>query len=126
MLANRLPELGRFAAVGGLTLVVYLGLFAGLTYLGLGNFWAALAAAAVGVAISYALQRGWTFNSRAPVRKSLPTFLIIHISGAILNAAVIELATGLLALPSLAGLALGAAVYGIYSYSAQKLWCFPE
>lgn len=121
-----LPELGRFGMVGGTTLVVYLGLFVALERLAFGPFMAALVAAAAAVVVSYALQRSWTFQSRAPMRQSLPRFVAIHASGAVLNAAVVELVAGVLALSSTYALVLGAAVYGAYSYSAQKLWCFRE
>lgn len=125
-IGRMLPELARFAAVGGTTLAIYLGLFAGLSHLGAGRFLAALCAAAVAVAVSYVLQRSWTFQSYAPMRQSLPKFVAIHASGALLNAAVVELAAGTLAIPSAYALLLGAGLYGAYSYSAQKLWCFRE
>lgn len=120
----RLFEIVRFGLVGGTTLALYLGLFAILVGSGTSDFTGALVAATLAVALSYLLQRNWTFHSGAPLKRSLPAFLAIHAAGALVNAAIVGFGTGPMALPLAYALVAGAAVYGAFSYLLQKLWCF--
>ncbi|WP_039723004.1 MAG: GtrA family protein [Roseitalea porphyridii] len=119
-----LTELVRFCMVGATTLALYVVLFVLLSQIAEDHFLPALSAGTVAALVSFILQRNWTFRSKAAVQDSLPKFLLIHGAAAALNALCVEFAAGTLGLPVYAALTFGAAVYGAFSYLAQKLWCF--
>jgi putative flippase GtrA len=82
-------QLARYAIVGIVTNVLGYLLYLGITALGLGPKKAMTILYVVGVLISFAGNRRWTFSHEGPVGASLLRFSIAHLAGYALNFAIL-------------------------------------
>jgi putative flippase GtrA len=88
---QRLLELIRFGMVGGLSTLIYLGLYAGVIALGGGFVLAALVAFAVSTTSGYLLHHRFTFRTDDPTGRGWVRWLL-------LQGSVVAINIGLLAL----------------------------
>jgi putative flippase GtrA len=101
----------RFGAVGAVNTGVGIAAIYGLMFFaGAGPVAANLAGYATGMAVGFALNRSWTFESRRPVADVLPRYLLVLGLAYVLNLAIVVAATSRLGwnpyLAQLAGIAL--------------------
>lgn len=117
-------QLARFLTVGLLNTAVGLGLTWLLMALGSNTIAANAAGFAVGMTVSFTLNRKWTFAHRGDWRASLPRWLAVAAVAYVANLAVM-LATsrGLGINPYYAQL-LGTGTYTIVSYLGSKRFAF--
>lgn len=100
-LRRLLPEVARFSLVGALALLVSEALSAALNVqAGVGLPASGVAAAMVGVGVSYAGNRYWTFRhrQRTSVAREGIRYLVLSVAGLAIQVASLRLATGLLGL----------------------------
>ncbi|MEM8796088.1 MAG: GtrA family protein [Pseudomonadota bacterium] len=80
--------------------------------------------AVLGAAVSYALNRRFTFRSSRAHTEALPRFLIIAAAAVLLNAALMALFTNVLSLPYLYAQILATALITLLTYGGNRLWTF--
>lgn len=78
-----------------------------------------------GALVAYVGNRRFTFASRAPHRRALPSFLFIAAVGAILNGVVVWAGTTLLTLHYLAAQIAATALVLFITYRLNRRWTFP-
>lgn len=83
------PTVARYAAVGLLTLAVYLAAGHAARALGLPFAAEATLPFALAVAANYLLQRGWVFRDPRPTSASLPRYAVMVGLGCLINAMVL-------------------------------------
>jgi putative flippase GtrA len=113
----------RFAVVGMLNTVAGLAAIFAARALGLGEVPANATGYAVGLTLSFILNRRWTFRHRGPVLALAFRFAVVTLAAWLLNLAVL---LGLLRLGVSAVLAQGGAVlsYTVVSYLGFRWWAF--
>ena len=80
-LAENLGRLGRYGVVGlGTNISLYL-LFLLLIWLGMKPVLTSALCYVLGVAMSYLLNRSWTFASNSTHRRDLPRFVLAYVAG---------------------------------------------
>jgi putative flippase GtrA len=80
----------------------------------------------IGLAVSYALNRSFTFNSRRSHRTSAPAFVGAAAACFLLNVAVLQVSITVFDLPAAVGQALAITAYTIAFYFANKYVVFKE
>lgn len=78
-------KLVRYAAVGGLTLAIYLVCSETVHGLALPLIWQASLPFIAAVAFNYVLQRAWVFGDSRPTAASLPKYGIMIVIGYVIN-----------------------------------------
>lgn len=120
----------RFLLAGGANTLLGLVLFRAFHALLQGRPYAAATAQAlsyaIGVALSYAVNRGWTFRSTGRHGRALPRFLVAHLGALLTSAALIQLAVSTVGLPPIAAWFLATAVTTVLNFVAQRFWVFAE
>lgn len=84
-------KLARYAIVGIITMVVYLGFGAILQLAGLPINLLALSAFTVAVAVNYLMQRAWVFLDSRPFTDSLPRYSFMISIGYVINSVTLIL-----------------------------------
>jgi putative flippase GtrA len=77
-----------------------------------------------GIALSFALNRGWTFHSDAPWRPALMRHTTIYVVGYLLNLAGLALLVDRADMPAALAQAAMIAVVAVYLFAAQRHWVF--
>lgn len=86
---------------------------------------ASVAGAALGAAVSYGLNRTWTFAGHdVPHRQALPRFLAVASVGALLNGALVWVGTAALGAHWLLAQAVATLVVLLAGYAANHRWSF--
>ena len=92
--ASHAQTLPRFLTVGVLnTLVGYGVIFIALRWLNFGPLAANALGYGLALMVSFALNRAWTFGSRASIAATLPKFLLVFVIAWLANLAAVWLAT---------------------------------
>jgi putative flippase GtrA len=115
-----LQQLSRFGTVGILNTAVAVSLqWAGWNFAGLSVAEAGYAGYAVAIAVSYFLNRTWTFDNRASVRKTLLPF----IGQSLLSAVIYAQLTDYLAskMPYMLAILIGVVAIFILNFSMARL-----
>ena len=119
-------KVARFLAVGlGNTLAGVAIIFAGKA-IGLGDVSANAIGYAGGLALSFALNRQWTFRHRGPLFGALGRFVAVLLVAYAANLAVVLSAIGWLGINSYVGQVLGVPVYTGLSYVGLRWYVFPD
>lgn len=84
------------------------------------TLWAFLA----GVAVSYLLNRRYTFRSGRPHRAAAPRFFAVSAVGFVLNGAVMWFLIGFWAVPYLVAQVAASTLVLIWNFSANRWWTF--
>jgi putative flippase GtrA len=77
---------------------------------------------AVGIVISYVMNRRWTFRSEHG--HQLPRFLIAHLGALVLSSALLQGGVSLLHLPLMLCFVLVAGITTVMNFVAQRYWVF--
>lgn len=83
--------LARYGIIGIATNVFLYGVFLALFHIGIGAIYAAGICYGLGVTLSYALNRKWTFSSNRKHRQDIPRFLIAYGAGLVFSMGFIAL-----------------------------------
>jgi putative flippase GtrA len=86
-------KLARYAAVGLLTLAIYLSVAKAAGRLGMTLSWQASMAFISAVVVNYLLQRSWVFADCRPAASSLPKYVLMVSVGYMVNLAALEALT---------------------------------
>ena len=120
-----LPQAARFLAAGGLATACHYALLVVLVEAGLlGPTPASAAGYAAAAVLNYHLRRRLVFRSRRPHRRLLPGYLAVMAGGFGLNAAVMALGTGPLALPYPVAQVVATGLVLAWNFAAHRLWTF--
>lgn len=118
-------ELLKFLLVGVVNTAVGLGIiFVAWRYLGFSHLTANMAGYAVGVTLSYFLNRRWTFNCREPHRHSLWRFLAVVGAAYAANLWVVLAADRSIGADSFLPQLLGSVVYTAVGFMGSRLFAF--
>jgi putative flippase GtrA len=116
-----------FACAGAIATGVHFTILAALVHAGLLTPVPASCVGALGGAlVSYALNRRYTFRSRAQHHVALPRFLVLAAVAFVLNAAVLALVLRVLPVHYLVAQALTTGCVMLFTFSGGRLWVFAE
>lgn len=120
-----LEQAVRFGTVGVFNTLIDLGIYTVLTHF-LPVFASAPVAAkgfsyTTGILNSFFLNRSWTFNSQVDIRRSLPLFFIINITGLFINTAFLGLSLNYLHLAEPVSLAAATLSSLAWNFTASKI-----
>lgn len=118
----------RFLIAGGLNAALNLALFRGLLRLfgdRPGMAWVAQAVAyAFCVAVSYVVNRTWTFRSGGAHGRQLPRFVTAHFGSLVLSSALIQTGVGVLHRPPVVCWVFATGVTTLANFVLQRFWVF--
>jgi putative flippase GtrA len=120
------PSVARFLLVGvGNTLTGLAVIFAAKA-VGVGDVVANATGYAVGIALSFALNRRWTFRHEGPVHHALARFLAVTAVAYLANLAVVlgVISTGVVS--SYLAQVAGVPAYTLVGYLGSRWYAFPE
>ena len=117
----------RFLLVGLMNTIVGLSsIFLLLHLVGLSYWLSTFLGNSIGAAVSYLLNRRFTFHSKAPFARSIPLFTLVILCCYFLSFSVSKLVADLISLPYTNEIAvlLGTGLYTIVNYFGQKYIVF--
>ena len=115
----------RFAAVGALATAIHAAVFAALVEATrIDPVAATVVAFTVAFAAGFALNRRWTFGSRASPVGQLPRYLAAQLAGLGLSAAIMYAAVHVQRWSPYAGLALSIALVPPVTFALSRWWVF--
>lgn len=79
---------------------------------------------ALGMGLSYVLHRWWTFESRAPLARSMPRFVAVTAVAYVLNLAVVVTSMAVLDVEAHAAQALGVLAYAAAGFAGSRWFVF--
>jgi putative flippase GtrA len=80
---------------------------------------------AIGLAVSFALNRIWTFNSSRSISDVLPRYLTVAAISYFLNLGVVILATSIYSINPYLGQLFGVVIYTIFMFFGCRIFVFP-
>jgi len=118
-------EFVRFAVVGAVATTIHAAVFALLVETTpLDPVVATAIAFVVAFAAGFALNRTWTFGSRADPVAQLPRYLVVQLVGLALNAAIMAFAVHVQRWSPYAGLALAIVLVPPVTFALARGWAF--
>lgn len=118
-------ELVRFAAVGAIATTIHAAVFALLVETTpLDPVVATVVAFVVAFAAGFALNRSWTFGSRADPIAQLPRYLVVQLVGLALNAAIMAFAVHAQRWSPYVGLGLAIVLVPPVTFALARGWAF--
>jgi putative flippase GtrA len=85
MLRKNLEYFYRYLAIGVVNTLVGYSIIFGMMYTGVNPFISNASGYAVGISVSYFLNRNFNFRSKSPHKKAIPTFLGVLMTAYLLN-----------------------------------------
>ncbi len=120
-------QLRRFVVVGVAVTATHVAMSVlSIELLGLGVQAGTFLAFSCALALSYLLNRAWTYQVRGRHRRQLPRFAVVSLAGYGLNAAIMALVTELLGLSYLFGIAVVVMVLPSLSFLSHRYWTFAD
>jgi len=116
-----LPMIGRFAVVGIANTLADIAIFAGLTALGLVPALANLFSYSCGIALSYALNRRWTFRAQGSPQRMVK-FALAMIAGLGLSTLLVAILATIL--PAVIAKILTVPVVFVWNFLLARYWVF--
>ena len=118
----------RFLVSGAINTAIGFALLRALLYL-YGDMRGAVAAAqatayAFGIAISYVMNRRWTFRSDGTHGRELPRFVAAHLGALALSSALMQVGVSMLHLPLMVCFVLVTGLITVINFAAQRYWVF--
>jgi putative flippase GtrA len=118
----------RFLVSGAANTALGFAIFRVLLFL-YGDTTRAIAAAqatayAIGIAVSYFLNRRWTFRADGTHRREFPRFLAAHLGALVLSSILLQLGVSLLGLPLMVCFILVTGVTTVVNFVVQRFWVF--
>lgn len=120
------PAAAKFIVVGLANNAVTFGGFIALTLLGVGPFAAMTITYAVGLAITFAGNRNWTFRHNGGLGPSSVRFLVVYGIGYFLNLLILWLLITLAGVPEIAAQLVAIIVLAVFTFVLMRLWVFKE
>ena len=118
-------EFLRFAVVGAIATTIHAAVFALLVEATpIDPVVATAIAFVVAFAAGFALNRSWTFGSRADPIAQLPRYLVVQLVGLALNAAIMAFAVHVQRWSPYAGLALAIVLVPPVTFALARGWAF--
>ena len=118
-------EFTRFAVVGATATAIHAAVFTALIEAtSIDPVPATALAFVVAFAAGFALNRRWTFGSRADPIGQLPRYLAAQLAGLALNAAIMHYAVHVQHWSPYVGLAIGIAIVPIVTFALARWWVF--
>jgi putative flippase GtrA len=115
----------RFLSVGVVNTLVGLSIiYAAKALFGMGDGWANASGYAVGLCVSFTLNRQWTFAHRGAVAPAALRFLMVAAVAYAMNLLTVMLCIHGLGINSYIAQALGIPPYTVTSYVLSRLWAF--
>ena len=115
----------RFAVVGAIATAIHAAVFAALIETTrIDPVAATVVAFAAAFGAGFALNRRWTFGSRAAPAAQLPRYLAAQLAGLALSAAIMHVAVHLQRWSPYAGLALSIALVPPVTFALSRWWVF--
>ncbi len=115
----------RFLLVGVVNTLVGLSIiYAAKALLGMGDGWANACGYAVGVCVSFTLNRRWTFSHRGATAPAALRFLVVVAIAYAMNLLTVMLCIHGLAMNSYLAQALGVPPYTLTAFALSRLWAF--
>ena len=115
----------RFVAVGGVAAVGYFSICYGLQEaVGWTPFWASSTAYAIMFGFAYLGQRNFAFRSTRRHRESLPAYLLLQVTCALLSAAIVQLLVTTTGQPPLVASTIATIMAGAASYLVSTTLIF--
>ena len=120
-------EFVRFALVGAVATAIHAAVFAlAIETTPIDPVAATAVAFVVAFLAGYALNRRWTFASRADPVAQLPRYLVVQLAGLALNAAIMAFAVHAQRWSPYAGLALAIVLVPPVTFALSRSWAFRE
>lgn len=115
----------RYCVVGGIGTVIHFASTIALVELGgIDPVVASIIGFVAALLVSFALNRQWTFASRASITSSLARYVTVSIFGFVLNAGIMIAVTKWLGLSYLVGLALVVLIIPAVNFTLNARWTF--
>jgi putative flippase GtrA len=114
----------RFVVVGVSNTLLSTGVFAALFHLGVHYLLASSIAFALGALNSYALNRRWTFKSRARRAPELARFVCVQAVGLGVDLALLAALVELLGIPHVVAQVLVFPVASVVTFGLSRQWAF--
>ena len=119
------PQFLRFLCVGVVNTLVGLGVIYACKYFGgLGDFAANACGYAVGLCVSFTLNRNWTFGHRGAIVPAALRFLAVATMAYAMNLLTVMLCIHSFDMNSYLAQALGVPPYTLTSFILSRLWAF--
>ncbi|HEV7322476.1 MAG TPA: GtrA family protein [Ensifer sp.] len=115
--------LARFAAVGALTTLLDMSLFNTLYYVGLPPLPSNLVSYSCGIAVSYMLNRAWTFRA-AHSHVQAVKFVVATVTGLLISTIIV--ATLALLIPAPVAKLVSVPIVFVWNYLTSRLWVFRQ
>lgn len=117
----------RFSAVGAInTAVGLLCIWGAMYFAGLGAVAANLVGYAIGLVVSFALNRAWTFADRGSVAASLPRWIALAAVAYLVNLAIVVAAHRLAGIDPYLAQPLGIVAYTLLMFAGSRAFVFRE
>ncbi|MEM3365485.1 MAG: GtrA family protein [Candidatus Methanomethyliaceae archaeon] len=113
-----------YLAIGLLNMAVGYSVIFGLMYLGLGPFMSNFAGYAVGISVSYALNKSWNFKSKRPHREAYPRFVGLLALAYLANLCVLHLGINVFRINGYVSQMLGGIVYTVIGFLGSRYVIF--
>jgi putative flippase GtrA len=114
----------RFATVGVLNTLLSTAVFAVLFHLGVHYLLGSTLAFGVGALNSYALNRRWTFRSRAPRAPELARFVGVQVVGLGVNLVLLAALVELVGIPHVLAQLLAFPAASVITFALSRQWAF--
>jgi putative flippase GtrA len=121
--AHDIGELFRFAGVGLVTTLLDITVFAALTTVEVNPAPANITSYSCGIALSYALNRRWTFGKDASLAQALK-FVLATASGLVLSTLLLILLT--MIMPPVAAKMATLPIVFLWNYHSTRRWVFRD
>ncbi|XVJ68843.1 MAG: GtrA family protein [Rhizobacter sp.] len=119
------PQLLRFLCVGVVNTLVGLSVIYAFKYFGgLGDLAANACGYAIGLCMSFTLNRRWTFDHRGAIAPAAIRFLVVAVMAYFMNLLTVMLCIHGLGMNSYVAQALGVPPYTLTSFALSRLWAF--
>ncbi|HEV7307801.1 GtrA family protein [Ensifer sp.] len=115
--------LARFAAVGAVTTLLDMGLFNTLYFAGLPPLPSNLFSYSCGIAVSYMLNRAWTFRA-AHSHVQAVKFVVATVTGLLISTLIV--ATLAVLIPAPVAKVVSVPIVFVWNYLASRLWVFRQ
>jgi putative flippase GtrA len=122
-----MQQLLRFSTVGVLNSIVgLLCIWGAMYFLGLGEVAANLLGYAIGLVVSFSLNRTWTFSDRGDASRSFPRWLALAGVAYVVNLAVVIAAYRVVGIDPYLAQPLGIAAYTAIMFFGSRAFVFRE
>lgn len=115
----------KYGTIGASSTMIDFGFYILFVYvLGIYYIWAATLSFVIAAVFNFTLNRKWTFRSNGQKRKQLPIFLLVMISGVLLNNGIIALGVEVFGLWDIFAKIISTGIITIWNFLGNKYFTF--